>query len=370
MINRDHHSHFRNRTGIRGECRHNPSKKRVVIVDDSAVMRMLVRSNLIEDGRFAVVGEAGDAYEAREVIRRTNPDVLTLDVEMPGMDGISFLERLMRLRPMPVVMFSSETHAGSIAAIEALALGAIDCIGKPTAKRPDTIRTLAERVFAAAEARVPMWPHSSEAPPTTFDWNGRIVLIGASTGGVDALERLLSGYPANCPPTLVTQHMPESFLARFAERLGRRARPDVALARDGEDLKQGDVRIAPGGAFHLSLSRRGAATVTRLASGERISGHRPSVDVLFRSALPIAAQSVAVLLTGMGRDGAQGMLELRRAGAHTIAQDEQSSVVFGMPRVAIELGGACRILPVDRIAGEILLQTGKHGNHAGLGRIP
>ncbi|SDK74913.1 protein-glutamate methylesterase/protein-glutamine glutaminase [Aliiruegeria lutimaris] len=339
-------------------------KKRVVVVDDSAVIRALVRRHLTEDGRFIVVGEAGDPFEAREVIKRVNPDVITLDVEMPRMDGLSFLEKLMRLRPLPVVMFSTETHKGSIAAIEALSLGAVDCIGKPNAAAPDTIESLAERVFIASNARIPSRQTSTAPPPSSYSWNGKYVLVGASTGGVDALERLLAGYPADCPPTVIAQHMPESFLVSFAERLSNRVRPDVTLARDGERLQAGMVRIAPGGANHLVLSESRKDITCRLRPGEKVSGHRPSVDMLFRSARPFASRVLAVLLTGMGRDGAYGMLELRQAGAQTIAQDRDSSVVYGMPRVATEIGGANRTLDLDRIAAGILEETGRGASAA------
>ena len=334
-------------------------KKRVVVVDDSAVMRALVRKTLESDGRFVVVGDAADPYEARDVIKRVNPDVLTLDIEMPRMDGLSFLEKVMRLRPLPVVMFSTETHRGSVAAVEALSLGAVDCIGKPNASAPNTIQSLADRVFVASNATIPGRKPEQVPPPQSFSWNGKVVVVGASTGGVDALERLLAGYPENCPPTLITQHMPESFLASFADRLSKRVKPDIALARENERVGQGMVRIAPGGDFHLELSGRQPHMMTRLHSGAKVSGHRPSVDVLFRSAQSMAQQVVAVLLTGMGRDGAEGMVALRQAGAHTIAQDQQSSVVYGMPRVAQELGGACRSLGLEKIASAILEQTGR-----------
>lgn len=330
------------------------NKKRVVIVDDSVVMRDLVRRQLLEDGRFTVVGEAGDPYEARDVIKRTNPDVLTLDVEMPRMDGLSFLEKLMRLRPLPVVMFSSETHRGSRAAIEALSLGAIDCIGKPGMHNPDAMKALAERVFIASTARIPGRRLPSPDLPARFDWNGRIVLVGASTGGVDALESFLAAYPENGPPTLIAQHMPETFLAGFARFLSERVRPDVALAREGEVLGQGMVRIAPGGETHLVLSQHAGCVTSRLYAGEKVSGHRPSVDMLFRSATGLGGRIVAVLLTGMGSDGACGMKELRQAGAFTIAQDRDSSVVYGMPRVACEMGAASLSLSLGEIPGTVL----------------
>ena len=313
------------------------------------------------DGRFAIVGEAGDPFEAREVIKRTNPDVLTLDVEMPRMDGLSFLEKIMRLRPLPVVMLSTETHKGSDAAVEALSIGAVDCIGKPRADTPNTLLDLPERVFVASNAKTSQRPGAAPCPPSDFVWNGRAVLVGASTGGVDALERLLAGIPANCPPMLIAQHMPGSFLASFADRLARRVAPDISLARDGERLGQGQIRIAPGGNSHLVMTGSASAPVCRLLEGSKVSGHRPSVDVLFRSALPNAPQTIAVLLTGMGRDGASGMAELRTAGAQTIAQDRDSCVVYGMPRVAEELGGVCRSLSLERISHAILEDAGKRG---------
>lgn len=336
-------------------------KKRVVIVDDSVSMRRLIARNLLTDGRFKIVGEAADPFMARDIIRDTRPDVLTLDVEMPRMDGLTFLEKIMRLRPMPVVMLSSETHRGSAAAIEALALGAIDCIGKPRLGEQQSFDDLAERVFVAASAHLPSHGRTRIVPPSErFQWNGRIVLIGASTGGVDALERVLGGMPSNCPPILVAQHMPEAFLASFSERLSKRIAPDINLAVDGEDIGQGQVRLAPGGDNHLILSAEPTRVTCRLQLGEKCNGHRPSVDVLFRSGIPIGSRILPVLLTGMGRDGAAGMLELRRAGARTIAQDKESCVVHGMPRVANELGAVSQTVSLDKIAAAILEDTG-HG---------
>ena len=334
-------------------------RKRVVIVDDSPTMRAMIARALGQDGRFDVVGEAADPYEAREVIKRTDPDVLTLDVEMPRMDGIAFLEKIMRLRPMPVVMFSSETHAGSRAAVEALSIGAVDALGKPTAAAPEALAALAERVFVAAGASVgpPRAAPPAPAAAESFAWNGRVVLIGASTGGVDALERVLGGLPASGPPVLVTQHMPGSFLASFAERLNGQTGPEVTLARPGAPVAPGRVYIAPGGETHLVLEGAPGRFRCGLAAGERVSGHRPSVDVLFRSALRHAPEVVAVLLTGMGRDGAEGMAALREAGAHTIGQDAATSVVYGMPRVAAELGGVAEVRPLDAIRGAILRAT-------------
>jgi len=333
---------------------------RVLIVDDSPTIRNLIRRRLDGDPRIVVVGEASDPFDAREKIKSLRPDVLTLDVEMPRMNGLEFLEKLMRLRPMPVVMISTETHRGSAAAIEALALGAIECIGKPSADRlPEGFLHLADLLVVAARARVrEPGPRTIAAPPGDFRWNGRHVLIGSSTGGVDALETVLKGYPQDCPPTLITQHMPEGFLASFAQRLAPRIAPKISLASDGAPLVAGQVYLAPGGEAHLTVTA-GEPPRCRLLAGEKRSGHRPSVDMLFDSARPIAARCVAVILTGMGRDGAEGMAALRQGGARTFAQDEATSVVFGMPRVALEIGAAERAVPLGRIAGEILALAGK-----------
>ncbi|MEM0935597.1 MAG: chemotaxis response regulator protein-glutamate methylesterase [Pseudomonadota bacterium] len=340
-------------------------RKRVVIVDDSATMRAMIREVLGTDGRFDVAGEAADPFEAREVIKQTNPDVITLDVEMPRMDGITFLEKIMRLRPMPVVMFSTETHRGSKAAIEALSIGAVDCLGKPNNADPAAMRALADRVHVAACASVAAARARPNAPAAgSHDWDGRIVLVGASTGGVDALERVLGGLPADAPPILITQHMPASFLESFAERLRSLVAPRVALAHSGAPIRQGEVYLAPGGAAHLVLEGRKGLMRCGLQGGDKVSGHRPSVDVLFHSATWAAEQAVAVILTGMGRDGAEGMRALRAAGAHTIGQDEASCVVYGMPRVAAELGAVAETLPVDAVSGAILRATSRRAGAA------
>ncbi len=329
--------------------------KRVLIVDDSPTIRQLIRNELAHDPRLVVVGEASDPFDAREKIKALDPDVLTLDVEMPRMNGLEFLEKLMRLRPMPVVMISTETHKGSTAALEALSLGAIDCIGKPSYDRlSHAFHDLADLLVVAAGAklRLPGSRHPIQ-PATGFDWNGKYVLIGSSTGGVDALETLLSGYPLNCPPTVITQHMPASFLASFAKRLDSRVAPKVELAQDDAPLLPGTVYLAPGGDFHLAI-RAGDTPKCRLDAGEKRNGHRPSVEVLFSSAEALATRVVAVMLTGMGRDGAEAMGALRRAGANCLAQDEASCVVFGMPRVALEIGAAEVAVPIGRMAEAIL----------------
>lgn len=355
-----------------------PPAKRVVIVDDSPTMRGVIARLLERDPRLCVVGTAADPYEAREVIKQTNPDVITLDIEMPRMNGLAFLEKIMRLRPMPVVMLSSVTQDGSRSAIEALSLGAVDCVGKPTGGADSTFGNLAERVFTAACATVRqrIAPSAQElggqavaAEPAPkpegpraegFQWGGIGVLIGASTGGVDALERVLGALPREAPPILITQHMPASFLESFAQRLSGRVAPRVVLAQDGAPIRQGEILIAPGGARHMTVEGGPRNGTVRLIEGPKRAGHRPSVDVLFDSALGrYATDFVAVLLTGMGRDGAEGMLALREAGAATIAQDEASSVVYGMPRVAHEIGAAQEVVPLEMIAKRLLEMTGR-----------
>ncbi len=333
---------------------------RVLIVDDSPTIRHLIKARLAFDPRLLVIGEASDPYEAREKIKSLRPDVLTLDVEMPRMNGLEFLEKVMRLRPMPVVMISTETHHGSLAALEALSLGAVDCVGKPNVQQlPDGFVNLPDLLCAAAGARLRLpGLRPPILPATGHVWNGNHVFIGSSTGGVDALETILSGYPADCPPTLITQHMPEGFLANFASRLAGRIAPKLQLAYDGAPLGQGRVYLAPGGNFHLTVAP-GIVPSCRLRAGEKCSGHRPSVDVMFDSALPLAARSVAVLLTGMGSDGAMAMGRLRAAGARCLAQDEASCVVFGMPRVALETGAAEVAVPLGRMAEEILALTSR-----------
>lgn len=331
---------------------------RLLIVDDSVTLRRLLCQVLGADPRIGIVGEASDPYEAREKIRALRPDVLTLDVEMPKMSGLAFLERLMRLRPMPVVMISGETGRGSAAAIEALALGAVDCIGKQTGLSAPGLAVLGDRIIAAAQARIGRPRQRSAPPPADFDWNGRIVLIGASTGGVEALEVILSGLPANGPPVLITQHMPPAFLARFAARLAPRIAPRLALAEPGAAITPGTVWLAPGGETHLSIAP-GDPPRCRLDAGERCNGHRPSVDVMFASARPLAKRVVAVLLSGMGSDGARAMAALRGAGAQTLVQDAATSVVFGMPRAALAIGATESVLPLGAMAGAILALSGR-----------
>lgn len=341
---------------------HMPSKPvRVIIVDDTRSIRMMIRAMLAKSPRIEVVGEAGDPYEARALIRSLNPDVITLDVEMPRMDGLSFLERVMRLRPMPVVMVSTRTTENSAAAIQALALGAFDCVDIAALNRSHSAVDLADLVETAAgsnprgSAGRAARTQTAPAPPG-LRWNGRCVLIGSSTGGVDALTTVLSGFPADCPPTLIAQHMPPSFLDSFAARLERTIAPNVRLARDGDCPDQGEVLFAPGGGTHLVL-QRGRDLRVSLIPDDGTEMFSPSINVLFASAVPMAKRIVAVMLTGMGRDGAQPMLSLRRAGAHTIAQDSASSVVDGMPRAAREIGAAAEVASLNDMQGAILAQV-------------
>ncbi len=334
---------------------------RVLIVDDSATMRRLIRAGLEADRRIRVVGEAASATEAREAVMVKAPDVMTLDVEMPGMDGLEFLRRLMRARPMPVIMFSSTTPQGSDAALRSLSLGAIDCIEKPRfGQAGHALAHLTEMVLAAAQARVGRGGHPRGAsqrgkyPDPNWRWNGKWILIGSSTGGVEALETILRDFPDNCPPTLVTQHMPKPFLSSFASRLNATMRPVITIANDGDRPMPGHIYIAPGDR-HLVIGDDGATL--RLDAGPARAGHRPSVDAMFGSAVALAEHVVAAILTGMGRDGAEEMKALRDNGAICIGQDKHSCVVYGMPRVAREWGAVEHVRPLGEIAAELLLQT-------------
>lgn len=344
------------------------AKIRVLIVDDSATMRSLIAAALRKDPDIDVVGQAGDPLEAREAIKVLNPDVITLDVEMPNMNGLDFLEKIMRLRPTPVIMVSTLTQAGADATLTALEFGAVDCVGKPVAggvgDAISAFASLPERVKAAAGARLrplaSMGGRGAPAKPAPapadagFRANGRLVAIGASTGGVEALLAVISRFPAHCPPTVITQHMPGAFTRSFAERLNRSTAAKVEEAYDGAPLDTGRIYLAPGGATHLEVVG-GSGLRCRLVDGDPVNGHRPSVDVLFHSvAKVVGGRAVGAILTGMGRDGAKGLLAMRQAGAVTIAQDEASCVVYGMPKVAMEIGAAQKQLSLERIGAGIL----------------
>ncbi len=335
---------------------------RVLVVDDSPTMRGLITAVLSADPEVSVIGQAGDALEAREAIKRLNPDVLTLDIEMPNMNGLDFLEKIMTLRPMPVIMVSTMTHRGAEATLAALEIGAFDCVGKPQPGEPRPFGDLAEKVKAAARTqRSFVQPAKTVVtpPPAVADFRvGRkIVAIGSSTGGVEALIAVLQKFPANCPPTVITQHMPPTFTKSFAERLNRLCAPVVEEATDGARLEIGKVYLAPGGDRHLQVANA-SAPCCRLVERPPVNGHRPSVDVLFDSVAELAGRNaVGAILTGMGRDGAAGLLKMRHAGARTLGQNEKTCVVYGMPRVAYELGAVEQQLPLAAIGEEILKMT-------------
>jgi len=319
----------------------------------------MVAGCLESDPAIDVVGVASTAAEARQAIKLLNPDVMTLDVEMPEMDGLSFLDKVMRLRPMPVIMVSTLTSRGSEAAVSALALGAVDCVAKPSPAFPHSLAELPVKVRMAAQ--VSRLPNATSAPRQRLDCaytpSDKIVAIGSSTGGVEALIRILSAYPANCPPTVITQHMPPNFTASFANRLDRTCAPHVCEARSGSPLLAGHVYIAPGGEQHLEVCGR-EMPVCALKTGAPVNGHCPSVDVLFNSvARSAGGRAVGVILTGMGRDGAQGLLAMRQAGCRTIGQDAATSVVYGMPKAAHEAGAVGLQLNLDSIGPEVLSIT-------------
>lgn len=347
---------------------------RVLIVDDSATMRSLIRAVLSADPAIEVAGAAGDAQQARAAIKALDPDVVTLDVEMPHMNGLEFLEKIMRLRPTPVIMVSSETANGAAATIKALEIGAFDCIAKPGPGGHDAFaKALAGKVRAAGSARPrslawggPACANGQAVPSAAaYSPNGRVVAIGASTGGVEAIAAILSEFPENCPPTVITQHMPQAFTKSFAERLDRRCKPKVGEAADGAPLLPGHVYLAPGGAAHLTVSL-GVPPRCRLAAYDAVNGHRPSVDVLLLSVAKAAASNaVGVILTGMGCDGAAGLLAMRRAGARTLAQDEASCLIYGMPKAAFERGGAEKQVPLAKIAAEVLHITSSANKETG-----
>jgi two-component system chemotaxis response regulator CheB len=322
-----------------------------------------------------VVGVAPDPLVARELIKQTNPDVLTLDVEMPKMDGLDFLEKLMRLRPMPVVMVSSLTERGSEITMRALELGAVDFVTKPKISIQSGMREytelIADKIRAAAKARIKPRTLTATAPtgalpalrnPLTS--SEKLIIIGASTGGTEAIREFLMQMPSDCPGILIAQHMPEGFTTSFARRLDSLCKISVREALGEERILPGHAFIAPGHS-HLLLARSGANYVTRIEQSEPVNRHRPSVDVLFRSAAQAAGKNaVGVILTGMGKDGAAGMLEMKNAGAYNFAQDEASCVVFGMPREAIALGGAQEVGALTDLPGMVLGYLATHGSRA------
>jgi len=345
---------------------------RVLIVDDSALVRQLLSDMLAHDPGIEVVGTAADAHLAREKIKRLNPDVLTLDIEMPKMDGLTFLRNLMRLRPMPVVMVSSLTERGADVTLDALALGAVDYLSKPRIDIAATLRDyteeLIDKVKAAASVKVRALDAQrlvalAPAPSLSADavlprtrtcgrlrTTERIIAIGASTGGTEAIKHVLTGLPADAPGIVIAQHIPKAFSTPFARRMNANCALSVCEAQDGQQIVAGHVYIAPGDR-HLLVALDGARYVCRLDDGAAVNRHKPSVDVLFRSiAQSVGPNAIGVLLTGMGRDGARGLLEMHAAGSRTLAQDEATSIVWGMPGEAVALGAVEEVRPLSEIA--------------------
>ncbi|CAK0751583.1 protein-glutamate methylesterase/protein glutamine deamidase [Gammaproteobacteria bacterium] len=347
----------------------------VLVIDDSALIRSVLSEVINRERDMKVIGVAVDPLQARDKIKALNPDVLTLDVEMPRMDGLDFLERLMRLRPMPVVMVSALTEHGSEVALRALELGAVDIVAKP---RLDIRRGIEEyaqeitdkiRAAACARLRIPRSaptsaPTQGSPPPTArkmLRTSERVVVIGASTGGTEAIKEVLLGLPPDTPTILITQHMPAGFTKPFADRLDRLCRLRVQEAVHGERAMPGHAYIAPGDS-HLFLRRSGADYLLGLNQEAPVNRHRPSVDVLFRSAAQEAGgNAIGVILTGMGKDGAAGMLELKQSGAHTIGQDEATCVVYGMPREAFMLGAVDEQAPLQEISSKLLHHLSRSG---------
>lgn len=355
-------------------------KVRVLIVDDSASVRQTLKAILEEDGEIEVIGTAADPFAAARIIQSQVPDVITLDVEMPRMDGITFLRKLMSQCPLPVVMCSSLTEQGSETLMQALEAGAVDIILKPRMGVADHLNeasaAIRQVVKGAARARVkarkpaparmePQAKLTADAvlPPPSGRAMSRttemVACIGASTGGTEALREVLEALPANSPGIVVVQHMPERFTRAFAARLDSLCEVSVKEAEDGDTVMRGHVLIAPGGK-HTMLERQGARYLVSVRDGPLVSRHRPSVDVLFRSAARCAgANAVGVIMTGMGDDGARGLMEMREGGARTFAQDEATSIVFGMPKEAIARGAADKVIPLGSIAREILQATAR-----------
>lgn len=349
---------------------------KVLIIDDSALVRKLLKDILSSDPMIEVVGTAPDPILAIRKIKSLTPDLITLDIEMPKMDGLTFLAKLMRSQPMPVLMFSSLTQKGAEATMKALSLGAIDFIAKPTVKLSEGIEGLRSelitKVKAASGAKLKkaIAPPMLEVPPKhgmdaiikaqkvpPAREGEKVLVIGASTGGTVAIEQILNKLPADAPPTLIVQHMPPVFTNSFAKRVDTISRMNIIEAQDNDLLKRGVALIAPGG-MHMILNKGPKGNYVTIKDGPPVNRHKPSVDVLFRSAAnTLGSNAVGIILTGMGDDGARGLKEMRNAGAFTIAQDEDSCVVFGMPKVAIEMDAVEKVLPLGSIAQFALNMT-------------
>ncbi|MEK7843690.1 MAG: chemotaxis response regulator protein-glutamate methylesterase [Pseudomonadota bacterium] len=354
-------------------------KIRVLIVDDSALIRKILTEIINSQRDMEAIGSAPDPLVAREMIRELNPDVLTLDVEMPKMDGIDFLEKLMRLRPMPVVMVSTLTERGSEITFRALELGAVDFVAKPkidiASGMQEYSNEIADKIRAAMAARIKRHAPVPVAPKNSADVvlpaianrvasTEKLIIVGASTGGTEAIKDFMIQLPPDCPGILIAQHMPEAFTKSFADRLDRLCKITVVEAKGGERVLPGHAFLAPGHS-HLLLKRSGANYMTELSQGDLVNRHRPSVDVLFRSAANYAGKNaIGVILTGMGKDGAAGMLEMHQAGAYNFAQDEASCVVFGMPKEAILQGGVDEVVSLQDMAKHVLLKISSMGKHS------
>lgn len=346
---------------------------KVLIVDDSPTMRALLRLMLERESDLEIVGAAANAQEGRQMIRELNPDVVTLDIEMPGMNGLEFLDKIMRLRPMPVIIVSSLTREGTSTTVRALELGAVNCYAKPSGVAGDLVSAdqgrLANLIREAAHVKVR--GASSVAAPSAGQTaqvqasmalssaraggNDSIIAIGASTGGVEALSNLLRRFPADCPPTIIVQHINGQFAPAMASRLDSLCAPNVVLADADLPIRRGHIYIAPGNDRHLTVRGTPGRLHCCLRPGDLITGHRPSIDAMFASvAQATGGKAVGILLTGMGQDGAQGLLAMRKAGCRTIAQDQASCVVYGMPRAAVELGAADYVVSLSNIADKAL----------------
>jgi two-component system, chemotaxis family, protein-glutamate methylesterase/glutaminase len=354
-----------------------PERKiKVLVIDDSALIRSILQEVINSYPDMETVGAASNPLQAREMIKTLNPDVLTLDVEMPHMDGLTFLEKLMRLRPMPVLMISSLTERGSEAALRALELGAMDFLPKPKLGIVDGIQGYAEEIAEKIRAAYNTKPRqrSAAAQPAReplpmlgnrISTTEKIIAVGSSTGGTEAIKEFLIRMPPDAPGIVITQHMPEAFTKSFANRLDELCRIKVSEAVDNERVLPGHAYIAPGHS-HLLLKRSGANYMTQLSQSAPVNHHRPSVEVLFRSVAQWAGKNaIGVMLTGMGKDGAAAMLEMRQAGAYNLAQDEASCVVFGMPREAIAVGAVDEVVPIQEMTQRVLnrlMQSGGMGN--------
>lgn len=343
---------------------------KVLVVDDSATARTLIKSVLESEPTIQVVGTAPDAYVARDMIVKLKPDVICLDVEMPRMDGITFLKKLMQYMPTPVVMVSSLTRSGAKTTLDALDSGAVDFVAKPHSNIYDGIdeirAEIVEKVKIASKVNVRRLIHAKPINTTPItalaETTNKVVAIGSSTGGTEALKEVLIRLPRNSPGIVIVQHMPPKFTKTFAERLNSICQIEVKEATNRDSVGNGKAIIAPGD-YHMVLRRSGARYFVEVGDGEKVSGHKPSVDVLFNSVAKVAgANAIGVILTGMGSDGAKGMLNMKKAGAINLAQDEKSCVVYGMPKVAVELGGVDKSVPLTKMAEEIINTVKKMAN--------